>query len=148
MCSYLMLDHLLGICPGVVLLDPLVVQCQIFWGTTKPCRKILIDPFSLPCTKLKFKWIKELHIKWETLKTYIGESGEEPWRYGHSGKVPEQNTNGWVVRSRIDKWYLIKLQSFVKQRTLSKSQKGHPKDFEKIFINSKSDRRLISNISK
>ena len=27
-----------------------------------------IDPFLSPCTKLKSKWIKELHIKSETLK--------------------------------------------------------------------------------
>ena len=27
-----------------------------------------IDPFLSPCTKLKSKWIKELHIKQETLK--------------------------------------------------------------------------------
>jgi hypothetical protein len=27
-----------------------------------------IDPFLSPCTKVKSKWIKELHIKPETLK--------------------------------------------------------------------------------
>jgi hypothetical protein len=27
-----------------------------------------IDPYSSPCTKVKSKWIKELHIKPETLK--------------------------------------------------------------------------------
>jgi hypothetical protein len=27
-----------------------------------------IDPFLSPCTKLKSKWIKEVHIKPETLK--------------------------------------------------------------------------------
>jgi hypothetical protein len=27
-----------------------------------------IDPFLSPCIKLKSKWIKELHIKLETLK--------------------------------------------------------------------------------
>jgi hypothetical protein len=27
-----------------------------------------IDPFSSPCTKVKSMWIKELHIKLETLK--------------------------------------------------------------------------------
>jgi hypothetical protein len=27
-----------------------------------------IDPFLSPCTKLKFKWTKDLHIKSETLK--------------------------------------------------------------------------------
>jgi hypothetical protein len=32
------------------------------------CRRMRIDPFLSPCTKLKSKWIKELHIKPETLK--------------------------------------------------------------------------------
>jgi hypothetical protein len=27
-----------------------------------------IGPFLSPCTKLKFKWIKDLHIKPETMK--------------------------------------------------------------------------------
>jgi hypothetical protein len=32
------------------------------------CRRMRIDPFLSPCTKVKSKWIKELHIKPETLK--------------------------------------------------------------------------------
>jgi hypothetical protein len=32
------------------------------------CRRMRIDSFLCPCTKLKSKWIKELHIKPETLK--------------------------------------------------------------------------------
>jgi hypothetical protein len=27
------------------------------------CRKIQINPFLSPCTKLKFKWIKDLYMK-------------------------------------------------------------------------------------
>ena len=27
-------------------------------------------------------------------ETYRGESGKEPQRYWHKGKIPEQNTNG------------------------------------------------------
>jgi hypothetical protein len=33
------------------------------------CRIMQIDPFLSPCTKLKSKWIKELHIKPDT-ETY------------------------------------------------------------------------------
>ena len=36
------------------------------------CRRMLIDPFSSPCIKLKSKGMKDLHIKPETLKL-IGE---------------------------------------------------------------------------
>ena len=32
------------------------------------CRRMQIDPFLGPCTKLKSKWVKELHIKPDTVK--------------------------------------------------------------------------------
>jgi hypothetical protein len=48
-----------------------------------------IDPFLSPY--LKSEWIKDLHIKPDTVK---GESGEEPQTHGHRGTFPEQNTNG------------------------------------------------------
>jgi hypothetical protein len=32
------------------------------------CRRMQIDPFLCPCTKVKSKWINELQIKPETLK--------------------------------------------------------------------------------
>ena len=32
------------------------------------CRRMQIDPFLSPCTKLKSKWNKEFHIKPETLE--------------------------------------------------------------------------------
>jgi hypothetical protein len=44
------------------------------------CRKMQINPLLSPCPKLKSKWIKELHIKPETLKLIeekVGESLED-----------------------------------------------------------------------
>ena len=35
------------------------------------CRRMQIDPFLSPCTKLRSKWIKDLHIKTETLGKYV-----------------------------------------------------------------------------
>jgi hypothetical protein len=42
------------------------------------CRRMQIDPFLSPCTNDKSKWIKELHIKPETVKLIGGESGVKP----------------------------------------------------------------------
>jgi hypothetical protein len=36
------------------------------WRST--CRRMKIDPFLSPCTKLKAKWFKDLHIKPDTQK--------------------------------------------------------------------------------
>jgi hypothetical protein len=67
---------------------------------------------------------------------------------GTGEKFLNRRTMACAVRSRIDKWDLIKLQSFCKQKTLSVSQKEPPTDWERIFTNPKSVRGLISNIYK
>ena len=53
-----------------------------------------------------------------------------------------------AVRSRIDKWDLIKLQTFYKAKDTVNKTKRIPTDWERIFTNPKSDRGLISNIYK
>jgi hypothetical protein len=52
------------------------------------------------------------------------------------------------VRSRTDKWDLIKLQSFCMAKDTVNKTKRPPIDWERIFTNPKSDRGLISNIYK
>jgi hypothetical protein len=51
-----------------------------------------------------------------------------------------------AVSSRIDKWGLIKLQSFCKAKDTVNKSKRPPTDWERIFTYPKSDRGLISNI--
>ena len=54
----------------------------------------------------------------------------------------------YALRSRVDKWDLIKLQSFHKAKDTVTKTKWQPTDWEKIFINPTFDRGLISNIYK
>ena len=54
----------------------------------------------------------------------------------------------YALRSRIDKWDLIKLQSFSKAKDTVNKTKRQPTDWDKIFTNPTSDRGLISNIYK
>jgi hypothetical protein len=72
--------------------------------------------------------------------------GEKPQRYGYRGNFPEQNTNG--LYSKIKNRQKIKLQSFCKAQDTVNKTKRQPTDWEKIFINPKSNRGLISNIYK
>jgi hypothetical protein len=53
-----------------------------------------------------------------------------------------------AVKSRIDKWDLIKSQSFYKTKDTVNKTKKSPTDWERNFTNPKSDRELISNIYK
>jgi hypothetical protein len=105
-----------------------------------------IDPSLSPSTKVKSKWIKKLHIKPETLKEEkVGKSLED---MGTGEKFLNRTTMAYAVRWRIDKWYLIKLQSFCKAKDTVSKTKRQPTDWERIFTNPKPDRGLISNIYK
>jgi hypothetical protein len=53
-----------------------------------------------------------------------------------------------AVRSRTDKWDLMKLQSFCKAKDTVNKTKRQPTVWERIFTYPKSDRGLIFNIHK
>jgi hypothetical protein len=53
-----------------------------------------------------------------------------------------------VLRPTIDKWDLMKLQSFCKAKDTIDRSKWQPTDRGKIFTNPTSNRRLISKIYK
>ena len=107
-----------------------------------------IDPFLSPYTKLKSKWIKNLYIKPETL-ILIEEKVEKRLEHLGTGEIfLKRTTMAYALRSIIDKWDLIKLQSFCNAKDTVNKTKKPPTDWERIFTNSKSDRGLISNIYK
>jgi hypothetical protein len=86
---------------------------------------MLNDPFLFPCTKVKSKWIKELHIKSETLKLTEEKVGKSLEDMGTGEKFLNRTAMAYAVRSRIDKWDLITLQTSARQKTQSTRQKDH-----------------------
>jgi phage-related protein len=67
---------------------------------------------------------------------------------GTGEKFLNRTPMAYALRSRINKWDLMKLQSFCKAKDTVNRTKWQPTDWEKIFTNPTSDRGLISNIYK
>ena len=107
-----------------------------------------IDPFLSPCTKVKSKWIKELHIKPETVKLIEEKVGNSLEDIGTGEKFLNRTAMACAGRLRIHKWDLIKLQSFCKAKDTVNRTKQQPTDWEKIFSNPISYRELILNLNK
>ena len=66
-------------------------------------RRMKVDPFLSLCTKLKSKWIKEFHIKPETLKLIEEKVGKSLEDMGTGGIFMARTPMACAVRSRIDK---------------------------------------------
>ena len=103
--------------------DSIFKWCWLNWRLS--CRRLLIYTFLSPCTKLKSKWIKELHIKPETLKFIEEKVGKSLKDMGTGEKFLNRTAMACTVRLRINKWDLIKFKDSVRQKTLSIKQKGH-----------------------
>ena len=84
------------------------------------CRRMQIDPYLSPYTKLKSKWIKDLNIKLHILILIEEKVGDDLELIG----TGDNFLNGILVaqspRSTIDKWKLVKLKIFCKAYRLEK----------------------------
>jgi hypothetical protein len=67
---------------------------------------------------------------------------------GTGEKFLDRTAMACAVRSRINKWDLIKLQNFRKAKDTVHETKRPATDWERIFTYPKSDKGLISNIYK
>jgi hypothetical protein len=65
------------------------------------------------CTKLKSGWIKNLKIKPDTLNGIEEKVGKSLELLGTGGKFLNKIPMAHALRSRIDKWDLMKLESFL-----------------------------------
>ena len=68
-----------------------------------------MDPFLSPCTKFKFKWIKALHIKPDTLYLIEEKVGKSLKHIGTGEIFLRTPPIVYALRSTIDKWDFIKL---------------------------------------
>jgi hypothetical protein len=67
------------------------------------CRRMLIDPFLYPCTKLKSKWINDLHITPDTMKLIEKEVAKHVDHLGTGQIFLNRTPIVYALRSKIDK---------------------------------------------
>jgi hypothetical protein len=96
-------------------------------------------PIIISCTKLKSKWIMDLLIKPDTLKLIEKKVGKSLEQMGTGENFLNKTPIVYALRSRIDNWDFIKLQSYWKAKDTVNRTNWQPTDWEKIFTNPPSD---------
>ncbi|KAL6092390.1 hypothetical protein STEG23_026174 [Scotinomys teguina] len=112
------------------------------------CRRLQIDPYLSPCTKLKSKWIKDLNINPVTLNLIEEKVGSTLERIGTGDHFLNITPTAQTLSATINQWDYMKLRSFCKAKDTITKTKHQPTEWEKIFTNPTSDRGLISRIYK
>ena len=100
------------------------------------CRKQKLDPFLTPYTKINSRWINDLSIRPNTIKTLEENLGKTIQDIGIGKDFMTKTPKAMVTKAKIDKWDLIKLQSFctTKETILELATNGMEKNFHNLLI--------------
>ena len=99
------------------------------------CRKQKLDPFLIPYIKINSRWIKDLNIRPNTLKTLEENLGKTIQDIGIGKDFMTKTPKALATKAKIGKWDLIKLHSFCTAKETVIRVNCQPTEWETIFCN-------------
>ena len=102
----------------------------------------------IPDTKINSQWIKDLKVRPESIKLLEENVGRTLYDINHSKILFDPPPREMEIKTKINKWDLMKLKSFCTAKETINKTKRQPPEWEKIFANEATDKGLISKIYK
>ena len=103
-----------------------------------------LDHSLTPYTIINSKSIKDLNIRPDTIKLLEENIGKTLSDINHSKIFFDPPPRVMKIKTKINKWDLMKLKSFCTAKETINKMKGQPSEWEKIFANEAMDKGLIS----
>ena len=107
-----------------------------------------LEHFQMPYTKINSKWLKDLNVRPDTIKLLEEHIGRTLYDINHSKILFDPPLREMEIKTKINKWDVMKLDSFCTAKETIKKTKRQPSEWEKIFANEATDKGLIPKIYK
>ena len=101
-----------------------------------------------PYTNINSQWIRDLNVRPDTIKLLEENIGRTLSDINHSKIFFDPPPRVMKIKTKINKWDLMKLKTFCKAKETTNKIKRQPSEWEKIFANKSMDKGLISKIYK
>ena len=107
-----------------------------------------LEHFLTSYTKVNSKWIKDLNGRPDTIKLLEENIGRTLYDINHRKILFDPPPREMEIKTKINKWNLMKLKSFCTAKKTIHKTKRQPSEWEKIFAHEAADKGLISKIYK
>ena len=107
-----------------------------------------LEHFLTPYTKINTKWIKSLNVRPETIKLLEENIGRTLDDINQSKILYDPPPRVTEIKTKGNKWDLIKLKSFCTAKETISKVKRQPSEWEKIITNETTGKGLNFNIYK
>ena len=98
--------------------------------------------------KINSKWITDINVRPDTIKLLEENIGRTLFDINRSKMFFDPPPRVMKIKTKINKWNLMKLKSFCTEKETVNKRKRQPSEWEKIFANKSRDKGLISKIYK
>ena len=120
-----------------------------FWENwTATCKRVKLEHFLTPYTKINSKRIKDLNVTPGTITLLEENTGRTLDDINQSKILYDPPPRVMEIKTKVNKWDLIKLESFCTAKETISKVKRQPSEWEKIIANETTDKGLISKIYK
>ena len=105
-----------------------------------------LEHFLTPHTNINSKWIKDLNVRPDSIKLLEENKGRTLDDINQSKIIYDPPPRVTEIKTKVNKWDLIKLKSFCTAKEIISKVKRQPSEWEKVIANEITDKGLISKI--